>query len=104
MLAFNAAAAAWSPPANETVHGRALMSHEFLRSGSFCLGNKLAPLAFLLGCQRCGTNSLYEDIMGSVKGARRGHALFCSENCIRRPLADQAKADLRRAEKNAEKR
>lgn len=58
--------AAWAP-ANVTDHGRsltdngrALLQHEFQRTGSFCLGGHLAPLTFLLGCQRCGTNSLYE--------------------------------------------
>jgi len=68
--------AAWAP-ANVTDHGRsltdngrALLQHEFQRTGSFCLGGHLAPLTFLLGCQRCGTNSLYEDIIGSVSGAR----------------------------------
>ena len=49
--------AAWAPG---NVTGRALLQHEFQRSGSFCLGGHLAPLTFLLGCQRCGTNSLYE--------------------------------------------
>mmetsp|Transcript_1285 Transcript_1285/g.2540 ORF Transcript_1285/g.2540 Transcript_1285/m.2540 type:complete len:334 (+) Transcript_1285:80-1081(+) len=74
---------AWSPvvaetpcsPGNATQHRRALLAHEFLHAGSFCLGGHLAPLTFLLGCQRCGTNSLYEDIIGSVRGARPGHAL-----------------------------
>jgi hypothetical protein len=51
--------AAWAP-GNVTDHGRALLQHEFQRTGSFCLGGHLAPLTFLLGCQRCGTNSLYE--------------------------------------------
>ena len=51
--------AAWAP-GNVTDHGRALLQNEFQRTGSFCLGGHLAPLTFLLGCQRCGTNSLYE--------------------------------------------
>ena len=60
-LALQAAiqSAAWAP-GNVTDHGRALLQHEFQRTGSFCLGGHLAPLTFLLGCQRCGTNSLYE--------------------------------------------
>ena len=87
--------AAWAP-GNVTDHGRALLQHEFQRTGSFCLGGHLAPLTFLLGCQRCGTNSLYEgdsrgalchtlqplstllpapDIIGSVRGARSAHSL-----------------------------
>ena len=70
-----AAVTAWAPSPNATTHGRSLISHEFLRSGSFCMGGNLAPVAYLLGCQRCGTNSLFEDIIGSIKGARRGHAL-----------------------------
>ena len=76
LASFVASASAWSPPENRTAHpGRALLAHEFLHAGSFCLGGHLAPLTFLLGCQRCGTNSLYEDIIGSVQGARAGHAL-----------------------------
>lgn len=50
-------------------------SHETTRGGSFCLGGKLVPLTFILGCQRCGTNSLYEDMMSHIRGARRGHAV-----------------------------
>ena len=105
-LAFGVSAsiqsAAWAP-GNVTDHGRALtdngralLQHEFQRTGSFCLGGHLAPLTFLLGCQRCGTNSLYEgdsrgalchtlqplstllpapDIIGSVRGARSAHSL-----------------------------
>ena len=76
-LAFGVSAsiqsAAWAP-GNVTDHGRALtdngralLQHEFQRTGSFCLGGHLAPLTFLLGCQRCGTNSLYE---GTRRAAR----------------------------------
>jgi len=39
------------------------------------MGNRLVPLLYLIGCQRCGTNSLYADIMAHIKGARPGHAL-----------------------------
>lgn len=53
----------------------AALDHKLHKSGTFCLGNKLAPLVMLLGCQRCGTGSLYEDIMQHVKGARRAHSL-----------------------------
>ena len=58
--------------------GRSLAAatpHATFHGGTFCLGHSLAPAAFLLGCQRCGTGSLYEDIMTHVQGARRGHAL-----------------------------
>jgi len=51
------------------------LDHEFHHSGTFCMGGKLAPLVLLLGCQRCGTASLYDDMMEHVKGARYGHAL-----------------------------
>ena len=51
------------------------VSHEIHRSGTFCMGNHIAPLVFLLGCQRCGTASLYEDMISHVRGARRGHSL-----------------------------
>ena len=49
--------------------------HEFHRSGTLCLGSHLAPLLMIIGCQRCGTGSLHEDIMMHVQGAQRGHAL-----------------------------
>ena len=49
--------------------------HEIHRSGTLCMSNHIAPLFMLLGCQRCGTSSLYEDIMTHVRGAKRGHSL-----------------------------
>ena len=65
-------------PGNVTEHGRVLLQHDFLRAGSFCLGGKLAPLTFLLGCQRCGTNSLYEDIIGRcVTNSALADASWC---------------------------
>ena len=53
----------------------AALHHEWHHSGTFCLGQKLAPLVMLLGCQRCGTSALHEDLMQHVQGARRGHSL-----------------------------
>jgi hypothetical protein len=60
-----------------TGRGRALnpLSHEFHHTGTFCMGGKLAPLIFMLGGQRCGTQSLYDGLMEHVKGARYGHPL-----------------------------
>lgn len=57
--------------------GRTLSSldHKLHKSGTFCFGNHIAPLVMLLGCQRCGTGSLFEDIMTHVRGAHRGHSL-----------------------------
>ena len=63
---------------NATGHHRLLDAsphHELHRSGTLCLGKSIAPLVFLLGCQRCGTNALHEDLMEHVKGAKRGHSL-----------------------------
>lgn len=63
---------------NLTSHRRALATHSnhhIDKNGNLCLGTRLAPLVLMLGCQRCGTNSLYEDIMLHVAGSRRGHAL-----------------------------
>lgn len=62
-------------PSNATHRQLHQMHHEFHKAGTFCMGNKLAPLVLLMGCQRCGTNSLYEDLMDHVHGARRGHPL-----------------------------
>mmetsp|Transcript_16273 Transcript_16273/g.52677 ORF Transcript_16273/g.52677 Transcript_16273/m.52677 type:complete len:337 (-) Transcript_16273:245-1255(-) len=70
-----AAAATSSQAVTNVTHGRSLVAHDISRAGTFCLGGKLVPLTFLLGCQRCGSNSLYEDIVGSIRGARSGHAL-----------------------------
>ena len=70
-----AAAATSSQAVTNVTHGRSLVAHDISRAGTFCLGGKLVPLTFLLGCQRCGSNSLYEDIIGSIRGARSGHAL-----------------------------
>ena len=60
---------------NLTSAGRRLLVHEVHRSGTLCLERRLAPTLLMLGCQRCGTSSLYEDVMLHVRGARRGHAL-----------------------------
>ena len=61
---------------NATAHRRlGGLEHHLHRSGTFCLGAHLAPLVMLLGCQRCGTGSLYESVMTHISGARRGHAL-----------------------------
>ena len=49
--------------------------YQMHHSGTFCMSSHLAPLVLLLGCQRCGTASLYEDLMEHVRGARRGHSL-----------------------------
>ena len=67
-----------APPAaqfSNATRGRRLLQGEFSREGTFCSHNHLMPLALMLGCQRCGGQSLYEDVMNSVRGARRGHAL-----------------------------
>jgi len=61
-------------PTNITSH-RALLQHEYLRSGTFCLAGRLVPLVYMLGCQRCGTNVFYDDIMAHVRGASKGHSL-----------------------------
>ena len=76
MFALGSVQSATWAPGNVTDHGRALtgdgralLQHEFQRTGSFCLGGHLAPLTFLLGCQRCGTNSLYEGARRAPRGA-----------------------------------
>ena len=51
------------------------LEHSLHRTGTFCLGGHLAPLFFILGAQRSGTASLYEDLMEHVRGSKRGHAL-----------------------------
>lgn len=64
--------------ATEMLSHRLLTSkvqHETHHSGTLCVGSHLAPSVMLIGAQRCGTGSLYEDLMTHVKGARRGHAL-----------------------------
>ena len=57
--------------------GRALAqaSHNLHRSGTLCLGGKLAPLVMMLGCQRCGLQSLYQDILDHIPGSKAGHSL-----------------------------
>jgi hypothetical protein len=60
---------------NATARRRLVLDHHVQKGGSLCVGSHLAPVVMLLGCQRCGTASLWEDMVTHVQGARRGHSL-----------------------------
>ena len=89
------AAAAWAPNLNANInassdaHGRALLSHEFLHSGTFCMGSKMAPVAFLLGCPHHHARPIPRDRKSPIRPRK---LQLWANACQLQPAASAAEA------------